>query len=206
MSIAGGLTMKRLVLVAATGALAALLLPAAALAKGATEATITGPGLGDGITLAGEGDPNGAALMRLAESAGFFPSVFVTAPNPMLSTRPTGRLGPRYRITWVMPGPDGGVDKLQQDLYPYATPSALSYMKPGQTYFGGERTVGGWYVGDWTLKNRLVAAGLPETPPSGGGSDFPWTIVAVLAGIAAMLSAVAFGAVRVRRRPGPATA
>jgi hypothetical protein len=198
--------MKRLVLAAAAGALAALLLPMVALAKGASEATITGPGLGDGITLAGEGDPNGTALMQIAESAGFFPSVFVTTPSPMLAKRPAGELGPRYRITYLMPGPEGVVDELEQDVYPYATPNAVSYTKPGQTYFGGEKTVGGWYVGDWTLKDRLVAVGLPETPPAGDGSDFPWTIAALLVGAAAAIVVAAFATLRVRRRPGPATA
>ena len=155
--------MKRLVLAAAAFVLAALVLPAALLAKGASEARITGPGLGDGITLAGEGAPDGGKLMRLAESAGFFPAAFVTTPNPMLSTRPKGTLGPRYRITYVMPGPNGQVSKLRQALYPYATPRPVSYMKPGQAFFGTEKTVGGWFIAKPKLKRQLVALGLPRT-------------------------------------------
>ena len=197
--------MKRHVLALAAAALAAALIPTAALAKGASEATITGPGLGDGITLAGEGQPGGMTLMRLAESAGFFPSVFVTTPNPMLAKRPDGSLGPRYRITYTMPGPNGAVSELEQDVYPYATPNALSYTKPGQSYWDGQKTVGGWYVGAATLKQRLVAVGLPQTPPSGGGLDFPWPLLAALA-LAAGVAAVAFAALRIRRRPRPATA
>ena len=99
-----------------------MLVATSALAKGASEARITGPGLGNGITLPGEGQVGGGQLAQLAEAAGFFPSVFVTDPNPMLSTRPQGALGPRYTITYVMPGPSG-VDELRQDLYPYAQPS-----------------------------------------------------------------------------------
>ena len=49
----------------------------------------------------------GLQLMQIAEDAGFFPSVFVTTPNPMLSERPQGELGPRYTITYAMPGPSG---------------------------------------------------------------------------------------------------
>jgi hypothetical protein len=199
--------MKRLALFVLAAALAAILVPAAALAKGASEAKITGPGLGNPITLAGEGQANGDELMQLAEAAGFFPSVFATLPNPMLPTRPKGDLGPRYTISYLMPGPDSNqVDELHQDLYPYATPSPVTYTKPGQEFFGTERTVGGWYVASPTLKGDLVAAGLPETPPAGGGSDFPWTITAALAAVVAVFVAAAVAALRIRRRPGPVTA
>jgi hypothetical protein len=81
------------VLVAAA-ALAVALTTTSALAKGASEATITGPGLGDGITLAGEGQLGGERLMQLAEAAGFFPALFATTPNPMRTARPAGELGP----------------------------------------------------------------------------------------------------------------
>jgi hypothetical protein len=103
--------------------------------------------------------------MQIAEDSGFFPAVFLTTPNPMLSERPDGELGPRYTIVYVMPGPSGVVDEIRQDVYPYATPSLVSYTKPGQPYFGTERTVGGWYVAGPTLKDDLVAVGLRATAP-----------------------------------------
>ena len=56
--------MKQLVLFSATVALVAAFIPTSALAKGATEAKITGPGLGNGITLAGEGQVGGTQLMQ----------------------------------------------------------------------------------------------------------------------------------------------
>ena len=193
--------MKHLVLACLAVVLVAALVPAAALAKGASEATITGPGLEDPITLAGEGQVGGEQLMQLAEEAGFFPAVFATTPDPMLDRRPAGTLGPRYSITYVMPGPDTTPAELTQDLYPFATPSPVSYMKPGQQYFGTERTRGGWFVASNTLKSDLVAAGLPAAPPSGGGdSDVPWTLVGVLAGLAASAAIAAWTALRVRRR------
>lgn len=197
--------MKRFVLAAAASALAALLVPTASLAKGASEATITGPGLGDGITLAGEGAPDGGTLMRLAESAGFFPSVFSTTPNPMLAKRPSGTLGPKYRIVYTMPGPNSEVSKIRQDLYPYARPAPVSYTKPGQTFFDGQKTVGGWFVGTARVKEQLVAIGLPNTPPADGGFNPPWLVVALLAVVAAAGAAV-FGAGRLRRKPRPVTA
>lgn len=196
--------MKRLVLALAASALAAVLVPAASLAKGASEATITGPGLGDGITLAGENSPNGGALMELAESAGFFPAVFATTPNPMLTKRPKGSLGPRYTITYTMPGPNSDVSRIRQDLYPYATPAPVSYVKPGQPFFETEKTFGGWFVSNAFLKQQLVAVGLPASPPAGDGFDPPWVVVGILAALAAVVTAA--GALRLRRRPHPATA
>ncbi len=198
--------MKRLVLLAAAAALAAALVTTSALAKGASEAKLTGPGLGSGITLAGEGQVGGEQLMQLAETAGFFPAVFLRSPNPMLSTRPEGALGPRYTITYTMPGPSGVVDELRQNLYPYAKPSPVTYVEPGQRFFGTEKTVGGWYVASTTLKDDLVAAGLPETPPVDEGSEFPWTLVGAVAVAVAALGVVGVAVLRSRRRPGPATA
>ena len=198
--------MKRLVLFSSAAALLATLVTTSALAKGASEATLAGPGLDSEITLMGEGQMGGLQLSQVAEDAGFFPSVFVTTPNPMLSERPQGDLGPRYTITYVMPGPSG-VDKLRQDLYPYAQPSPLTRMQTGQRYFGTEKTVGGWYVAGTRLKDDLVAAGLPRTSPvDGGGSDFPWAILGVAMTITAGLAATTVAVLRARRRPGPAIA
>jgi hypothetical protein len=198
--------MKRLVLLSSAFALLAALVTTSALAKGASEATITGPGLEGAITLTGEGQMDGARLTQIAQDAGFFPSVFVTTPNPMLSERPAGELGPRYTITYAMPGPSG-VAELRQDLYPYAQPSPVTRMQPGQRFFGTEKTVGGWYVAGTTLKDDLVAAGLPETSPvDGGGSEVPWTIVGVVLTVAACLAIAGVAVLRARRRPGPAIA
>ena len=198
--------MKRLVLLSAAVALASALVAASALAKGASEATITGPRLGNGITLAGEGQVGGAQLMQLAEDAGFFPAVFLRSPDPMLSARPKGDLGPRYTITYTMPGPSG-VDELRQDLYPYARPSPVSYMEPGQRFFGTEETVGGWYVATSALKDDLVAAGLPKTSPvNGGGLEVPWRIAGAVTAAVAALAVAGVAVLRLRRRPGPAAA
>jgi hypothetical protein len=151
-----------------------------ALAKGASEATITGPGLGDGITLAGDGQLGGVQLMQLAEAAGFFPALFSTTPNPMQTARPTGELGPRYTIAYQLPGPDGQLAELRQDLYPYATPDPVTYVKSGERYWVTEKTVGGWYVASSALKEQLVALGLPRLPPTDdGASDVPWPMLGV---------------------------
>jgi hypothetical protein len=157
--------MKRLLVLAA---LAAFVLPATALAKGPDEAKITGPGLAKAITVSGP-EEEGSPMMAFAEAAGFFPAAFGQQPNPMLPSRPKGDLGPRYTIEYNVPGPDGGDFTLKQDLYPYALPAAVTYMKPGQEIFD-MTTVGGWWS-DATLKDQLVALGLPKTAATAEAAD-----------------------------------
>lgn len=196
--------MKRLGVVPfAIALLLAALVPAAALAKGASEAEITGPGLEHPISLSGEGQPGGEQLMQIAEAAGFFAATFGQVPDPMLDRKPSGNLGPRYRITYVMPGPNNELDDIRQDLYPYASPAPVSYTPPGQPFFGTERTRGGWYVAATPfLKDALVAAGLPRTPPDAtDGSPFPWRFVGALVSVGLILAIGAVVAMLLRRRP-----
>jgi hypothetical protein len=149
--------MKRLLLVLAFAALA---LPATAFAKGPDEAKITGPGLDNAIVVSGP-EEDGSPMMTFADAAGFFPAVFGQQPDPMLPGRPKGDLGPRYTIEYNVPGPEGKDYSISQDLYPYALPSAVTYMKAGQEIFD-MTTVGGWWA-DASLKDQLIALGLPKT-------------------------------------------
>jgi hypothetical protein len=110
--------------------------------------------------------------------------VFQTVPNPMFSKQPDGELGPRYTVVYVMPGPTGS-DLIRQDLYPYATPSPLTYTEPGQSYFGGQKTVGGWFVARPALRDDLVAVGLPATAPGVATGGPSMRKADVLAGIVA---------------------
>jgi len=143
--------MKKLVLVVVIS----LALPAAALGKGPSAAEISGPGLKT-ISLSGDGEDGGASTFgRFTEAAGFFPAMFHQQPDPMLRSRPKGDLGPRFTITWVVPGP-GGHSRVAQDVYPYAKPYTVTHMRPGQRFWGTERTHGGWYVAGGTLKQALV--------------------------------------------------
>lgn len=157
--------MKRLLLVLA---LAALVLPTTALAKGPDEAAITGPGLDKAITITGP-EEEGSPMMAFAEAAGFFPAVFDQQPNPMLPGRPKGDLGPKYRIDYNVPGPDGENFAITQDLYPYAQPSAVTYTKPGQEIFD-MTTRGGWWTSS-SLKDQLVALGLPKSAGAAQAAD-----------------------------------
>src|SRR5918998_3065584 len=97
-------------------ALALLLVPASAVAKGASAGTITGPGLAEPIELTGVGEGGSVGTLgRVAEEAGFYPAVFQTTPNPMLAKAPTSDLGPRYVVEYVMPGPNNQTSKLVQE-------------------------------------------------------------------------------------------
>lgn len=188
-----------LVFLAAVG----LVLPAAALGKGPSAATMDGPGGGGGITFGG--DEGSGPLGALTQQAGFFPAVFRQQPDPMLDSRPTGDLGPKFTITYTVPGPSNEVWMLKQDVYPYATPSPVTYMAPGQAVFETEGTRGGWFQAGPELKTTLVEAGLPAGPSTGssGGSDFPTAPVSVLA---FALLAIGATAVLIRRRTRPAAA
>jgi hypothetical protein len=188
--------------------LATAVLPASAQAKGPAAASIDGPGAGGGITF--EGDEGSGPLGALTQQAGFFPAAFGQEPNPMLQSRPKGDLGPRYTITYRVPGPHNEADQIRQDVYPYAQPAPVTYMRPGQPFFGTETTRGGWFQADPALKRTLVAAGVPTNPPaspstSGSSSDFPTIYVSLLTVLllAALGTAAAF---LIRRRARPAAA
>jgi len=183
---------------------AALVLPAAAAAKGPSKAEVSGPGIHKTIVITGAESP-GTPLMNFAESTGFFPQVFDQSPDPTSRSRPAGTLGTKLSVVYTVPGPSGATFTIRQDVYPYAKPYSVSYMKPGQKIFavtGG--THGGWFVGDSRLKSTLVKAGLPATPGSGGGGgSTPWWIAGLVAGILVVGAALV---VVVRRRPHGTTA
>jgi hypothetical protein len=152
------LTMKRLILAAA---LAGLLLPAAALAKEPSVASISGPGFEKTLRAPENDNFTSTALGRLTDATGFFPAAVGQSPDPMLPGRPAGSLGPRYTTFWTVPVP-GHTHRVRQDLYPYAEGGALTYMKPGQPIYES-RTVGGWYRA-YGLKQELVRLGLAARP------------------------------------------
>jgi LPXTG-motif cell wall-anchored protein len=156
----------------------ALLVPAVALAKGPTAASISGPGFSKKLAIRYDGAGNGPGGL-LTEQSGLFPAVFGQSPDPMLHRRPAGRLGPRYRIVWTVPGGGGENFILRQDLYPYARGGAVTYMKPGQSIFD-MTTRGGWYRNP-ELKGTLVGMGLAKRAPSGSAGN--GTNYALLAGI-----------------------
>jgi hypothetical protein len=144
--------------------LGALLLPGTASAKGPSDATITGPGLSSPLSVNGNGEGGPTPLGQLVEWGGFFPQTFGQSPDPILAARPAGLLGPRYDVTYVVPGPS--TDKLRQQLYPYAAGGVYTYMEPNQKFWGDQSTNGGWYRAGSGLKALLVQVGLPRKAPT----------------------------------------
>jgi hypothetical protein len=194
--------MKRFLILAVVGALA---LPTSAAAKGPSAASIDGPGTGGGINISGDGESPGTQLGNLAMQAGLPDALFQSVPNPMQATRPKGDLGPKYTITWTLPGPDGGTDYVKQDVYPYADPP-VTYVKPGVKFFVDMETRGGWYVAKPTLKDALVKAGLPKTAPAVQASDSGFLSTGLLSLFAAVLLVLLAAAFALRRRARPVPA
>src|SRR5512133_1637299 len=191
--------MRRFLLLATVGTLAALVATAPAAAKGPSTASLTGPGLDHAVPVKGEGESGpGTPLGSLVQLGGFFPQVFQQFPDPTTRTRPTGNLGPRYRIEYRVPGPSENGSKLVQDVYPYAK-TPVTYMRPGVRFWGVNHTHGGWFVAGPGLKATLVAAGLPESPPAAAsGGSFPWAWLA--AGVGVLAAVVVLLALVLRRR------
>jgi hypothetical protein len=153
-------------LVAAAALMAALALPSAAAAKGPASASISGPNLERSLAIRGEGEMgNGTPLGALADFGGYFSQMFGQTPDPTLRAQPKGTLGPRYKVVYVVPGPNGIQSRVVQLLYPYAKPVPLTYMKPGLPFWSTERTHGGWYRASVSLKRVLIRAGLPAATP-----------------------------------------
>ena len=146
--------------------LVVLALPAVAAAKGPVSASISGPGLERALAINGDGEMPGTALGTLATASGFFPQMFGQSPDPTLASRPRGTLGLRYRVVYLVPGPNDSRSRVVQHIYPYAKPFALTYMKPGQRFWDGEMAHGGWYRASPALKRMLVRAGLPARAPA----------------------------------------
>ena len=158
--------MRRYLIAAAV--FAALALPSSAAAKGPASASISGPGLGRSLAVSGQGEGGlSTPLGALVDLGGFFPQMYGQSPNPTFRARPHTVLGPRYRIVYVVPGPNSIQSRVVQDLYPYAKPVPFTYMKPGQSFWGTRTTLGGWFRGSRDLKRTLVRAGLPATAPTG---------------------------------------
>jgi hypothetical protein len=151
--------MHRFLLLAALAV--AFALPVLAAAKGPISASISGPGLDRSLAIRGDGEGPGTALGTLAAASGFFAQMFGQSPDPTLASRPRGTLGPRYTAIYVVPGPNDVRSRVVQYIYPYGKPVAVTYMKPGQTFWNGKKAHGGWYRASGALKRMLVRAGLP---------------------------------------------
>lgn len=135
----------------------------------------------------------------MVQESGFFPQLDAGRSDDLVTTRPAADLGPRYEVTYTLNGPEGPAS-VTQYVYPYAPDVVWTYMPPGQHFWTGEESSGGWYSAPASLRGMLIKAGLPtslsrSTRPSTSES-FP------VLGIAAafILLATSSAAILVRNR------
>jgi hypothetical protein len=148
-------------LAAVVVASAALLVPGVAGAKGPESASLSGPGVERSMAVAGQGELGpGTPLGALVDAGGFFAQMYGQSPDPTLRVRPQGTLGAHYRVTYVVPGPNGIRSRVVQDVYPFAKPVPLTYMRAGQRFWGSRAAHGGWFRSSAALRLALVHAGL----------------------------------------------
>jgi hypothetical protein len=195
---------------------AAITLAAPALAKGPSQARITGPGLAHAIVVSGNGEPGQSGMLgTLALQTRLFSVMF--APNaptpPQLHTRPTqASLGPRYTIIYTVPGlfplPGKQFGQIRQDLYPRAAGGPLVYTPPRQP--GGPVPFSGWFRAgrrlpstlaklgvrprpgtQAALRTRLPAAAHPAAARQAGSQTLPWLVGSTAAIAAAALAGAA---------------
>jgi len=135
--------------------------PASAKASIA-EATISGPGLGGGMTIEAP-DTDGLWDSGIDVVGGLddarADSIAALGLTP-------AELGPRYVAVYRFghgPAPDDPI----QDLYPYAEGGPVTFTPPGQKLTGelGMRIVAGWYQSSLEFFHYLVDHGLPERNP-----------------------------------------
>jgi hypothetical protein len=184
-----------------TALAAALVFPAFASAKGPDYALISGLGISGSIRIDGDGEGGTTTpLGALATYAGFATQVFGHHPkDPTAKRRPAGTLGARYRLVYSVPTP-AGRSTIVADLYPFATPHPLTYMRPGQPFFNGMETHGGWYVAPNALKRTVLAAVSSGTE---GSRSHIWRWTGISVGFAVLVLAAGLFS---RRRPAPVPA
>lgn len=178
---------RRICGVAAVAGLAVLMMASPAAAKGADQATITGPGISTPIVVGGNGEPDSSeGLGRLADASGLFVAMFgpeSSGAMALASTAPAGPLGPRYELTYRVPGANPKPDVLKQDAYPLAAGGPATFTPAGQPVLG-TTTTGGWYRAPDTLRSLLTSLGVPGlTAAAVTASRPPTTNAAIGAGV-----------------------
>jgi hypothetical protein len=210
---------RRTWVVAAMAGLAVLMTASPAVAKGADQATITGPGISTPIVVGGDGEPGSAeGLGQLGDDSGLFVAMFGPNSNGAMSLSseaPTGPLGPRYELVYRVPGANPKPDTVKQDVYPLAAGGPVTFTPAGQSVLG-TMTTGGWFRAPATFRPLLTSLGVPgvgsgaeaaapthpqPTTVAGAGNATPahrtpWLIIAV----GAIVACVAVAAVALLRR------
>lgn len=140
-----------------------------ALAKGPSQARITGPGLARPIVVSGHGEPGQPGILgALALQTRLFSVMFgPNAPEPPpLRTPSAASLGPRYTIVYTVYGeftrPGQQFGHIRQDLYPRAGGGPVIYTPQGQP--GGPLPFFGWFRAGRHLPRTLAKLGVSPRP------------------------------------------
>jgi hypothetical protein len=172
--------LRRLIVVTALAAgmsvAAAISLATPALAKGPSQASITGPGLVHAIVVSGNGEPGEqGTLAVLAGQTGLFTALFgadITGvpqtPTSLRTPPPKAAIGPRYTVSYTVPGvtpqPGEQFGRIVQALYPDAIGGPVIYTPPGQDGFSQPLQVTGWLRASPQLTRTLAQLGVPLRP------------------------------------------
>jgi len=147
----------------------------------------------------------------LTTRGGFFQVAWGGQPERTLPAPPTRKLGPRYRVVYLVPGPSGQNDRIRQDLYPFAHGGPVTYTAAGQRFFKTRRTLGGWFRAGSELKAAVLEAGIPRPGNEARGASPPADSaenrsITWLAAVLALLALAGGTTVVARRRARPAAA
>jgi hypothetical protein len=170
--------LRRLIVVTALAAVmsvaAVITLATPALAKGPSQARITGPGLARAIVVSGAGEPGQQGMLAvLAGQTGLFTVLFGAdasvpsqTPARLRPQPPKASLGPRYTVIYTVPGvtpqPGEQFGRIHQDLYPGAAGGPIIYTPPGQDGFGQPLQGTGWLRASPQLTRTLAQLGVPS--------------------------------------------
>jgi hypothetical protein len=224
--------LRRLIVVSALTAgmsiAAVMTLATPALAKGPSQARISGPGLPRAVVVSGTGEPGmQTTLARLAAQTGLFTVLFgpggpKPAPARLHTPPPVSSRGPRYTVIFTVPGvtPQAGEQfgMIRLDVYPLAVGGPLIYTPPGQAGFGRPLQVSGWLQGGPQLASTLGKLGVPPPVSAARRTHVPVTAHPAAAhqagqatsgwligsAVALAAAALATGALRRRRRSATA--
>ena len=167
-----------------TAMVAAVLLSAPiAHAKGPSQGVIEGPGIAPPLELHDPGERTiGPDLAAMVQESGFLDQLF--GNDDVRELPPPGELGARYTVRYTMDG------TVTQYVFPFAASGPVTYMPPGQLYWGNGRTGGGWFSAKRKLRDLVEGFGAtPRATMEGAVSVAPQTAGVSRLSLAAALAA-----------------